>query len=1243
MSKVLLALGLLPLIVFSLPAQSVDPAWLSALQWRMIGPHRGGRTVGAVGVPQQPNVFYIGVNNGGVWRTDDFGRTWTPIFDDQPTGSIGDVVVAPSDPNTIYVATGEGIQRPDLSVGDGVYKSTDGGRTWVNTGLHDGLQIGGLAIDPKNPNRVFAAVLGHPYGPNPERGVFRTLDGGKSWEKILYRDENTGAAQVAIDPQNPDIVYADLWENRLAPWENGEWHGEGSGLWKSTDGGNTWRPLTKGLPTPAQGLGRIGFCVAPSAPNRMYASVDAGELGGIYRSEDAGASWNRVNADGRLWGRGDDFAEVRCDPKNPDIVYSANVVTWKSTDGGRQWLAFRGAPGGDDYHRIWINPENPDIILIASDQGAIITVNGGKTFSSWYNQPTAQFYHVSTDNAFPYNVYGGQQESGSVGIASRGNDGQITFREWHPVGAQEYGYVAADPLDPNIIYGGKLSKYDKRTGQTQDIRPEVLRGGNYRFIRTAPVLFSPIDPHVLYFAGNVLFKTRDGGHSWKIISPDLSRETYPDLPACIGKYQTEQLKTMPRRGVIYTIAPSPLDSNLIWAGTDDGLIHVTRDGGKNWANVTPPSVTPWSKVSLMDASHTDPNKAYAAINRIRCDDLHPHILRTSDGGRTWLEITSGLPDNEPINTVREDPRQPGLLFAGSERSVYVSFDDGDHWQSLRLNMPATSIRDLVIKDDDLVVGTHGRSFWILDNISPLREMLKWQQTAANVILFTPQTATRVRWNLNTDTPLPQEEPAGQNPPDGAIIDYFLRDKAPGVVKLEILNPSGTVVRTYTSADRAPDVDGVNIPLYWVRPPQILSGAAGAHRFCWDMRYDPVPGAPANFPISAIYNNTAPDPSAPWVMPGEYEVRLTVNGQTFTKPVQVRMDPRVQTSPDDLQLQHDLAVKCYANRKVCRTNLSAVAALRQQIAKQKGGAKGRLSSDLDAFDRQLRDFENNPQGTGFKDFARLERENAAIFNVLDETDMRPTQAVVESAFRLFIQFDSTAYNWNQLIATALPGLNTALQKTGLPMLDPNPANQSSTGPETAWEPLFAGSDLSDATFPTGVWSLVNGELTATEDQCIWTKKTYRDFVLDLEFKTADGTNSGVIVHCSDSDDWIPNSVEIQIADDYAPQWAKAPATWQCGAVFGHLAANKRTVKQPGAWNHYTITCKGREIWVELNGEQVNYMDMNRWISGSVNPDGSAIPSWLYKPFAALPLDGHIGLQGKHAGAPVWFRNIRIRPL
>jgi photosystem II stability/assembly factor-like uncharacterized protein len=990
-------------------AQPFSASLFNSMQYRMIGPHRGGRTVGAVGVPSQPSVFYVGVNNGGVWKTTDFGRTWNPVFDKQATGSVGDITVSESNPNVVYVGCGEGIQRPDLSIGDGVYKSTDAGKTWTNMGLKDGQQIGGIIIDPKNENRVFVAVLGHPYGPNTERGVYRSLDGGKNWERVLYKDENTGAIQVAFDPNNSNILYADMWAGRQGPWENGQWNGPESGLFKSTDGGNTWKKLTKGLPSTQQGLGRIGFGIAPTNSNRLYATVDAGRYGGIYRSDDAGESWTLMSSDGRYWGRGSDFAEVKIDPTNADIVYSANVVTWKSVDGAKTWTGFRGAPGGDDYHRIWINPNDPKIMLIAADQGAIVTVNGGETFSSWYNQPTAQFYHVSTDNAFPYMVYGGQQESGSVGILSRGNDGQIGIREWHPVGVEEYGYVAADPLDPNIIYGGKITKYDKRTAQVQNIAPEAVRSGKYRFLRTAPVLFSPIDPKTLYFAGNVIFKTRDGGNSWQTISPDLTRESW-DVPASVGVYTSEELKKMPRRGVVYTVAPSFKDINTIWAGTDDGYIQVTRDGGKTWKNVTPPSISSWSKISLMEASHTDVNTAYAAVNRIRCDDMHPYAYKTNDGGKTWKLITNGLPDNEPINVVREDPLRKGLLFAGSENAVYVSFDDGEHWQSLRLNMPATSVRDLVIKDDDLVLGTHGRGFWILDDITPLRQ-LSASMTNASAILYKPQQAIRVRWNMNTDTPMPQEEPAGENPPDGAVINYYLSGKADGEVTLEIIDAAGKSVRKYSNYDKPYEIPPVNIPTYWIRPQQFLSAEAGSHRFLWDMHYAPL-NEPVSYPMTATFRNTAPEATSPWVLPGTYTVKLTVNGRSYTQPLTVKMDPRVKTSMADLQKQHSLSMIAYEGRILAKRTGEEITAAREKLKPMLANSEALTALDQQAAD--LTGARGRRAGVApSASFGSVESAFNGLFGILHETDMPPTTQTIAGVAQTQAQLKELQTKWEKL--------------------------------------------------------------------------------------------------------------------------------------------------------------------------------------------------------------------------------------
>src|SRR5712691_3149215 len=934
------------------PAQTYDTRTFAAeMRWRPIGPFRGGRTKAITGVPSQPNVFYIGAVNGGVWKTTDFGRTWTPIFDDQPTGSIGSIAVASSDPNIVYVGSGEGLARPDLSVGDGIYKSTDAGRTWTHLGLRDGQQIPHIIVDPRDANRLFVAVLGHPYGPNEERGVYRSLDGGRTFQKVLSKDENTGASDLEFDPKNPDVVYACLWEQRQGPWENGAWAGTSGGIFKSTDGGTTWRQLTKGLPGgEGDGVVQADIAVAPSDPNRIYATVANPRAVGIYRSDDAGENWARITADPRPAGRigGGDLPVPAVDPKNPDTVIIASTVSYRSKDGGKTWVALRGAPGGDDYQRPWINPDNPDIIAMASDQGAIVTVNGGETWSSWYNQPTSQMYHVNADNAFPYRVCGGQQESGSACVASRGNDGMITFREWHPVGVEEYGYAVPDPLNPDIIYGGKVTRYNRKTGQVQNIAPTPVRPADFRTLRTAPVVFSTVDPHIMYFASNTLWKTATGGRSWRQISPDLTRTTW-DPPATIGKYRSAETAKATQRGVIYTVAPSPLDVNRLWVGTDDGLMQVTVDGGVVWRDVTPPDLKPWMKVSIMDAGHFDAQTAYAAINTLRLDDLRPHIYRTHDGGGTWTPITNGIPDGAPVDVVREDPKRKGLLFAGTEREVYVSLDDGDDWQSLRLNMPATSIRDLIVKDDDLVAGTHGRGIWILDDITPLRQVGDPERVAlqengdsrratlsGSPVLFKPQVAYRVRQNTNTDTPIPPDEASGQNPPDGAIINYTLESAASGPVTLEILDAAGKPVRHYSSDDpiERPDPATAPVPVYWYRLPQRLSTAAGTHRFLWDLHYQPLRGGGGRggLPIAAVPHDTPPAPNSPWAAPGQYIVKLTVNGKSSTQPLTLKMDPRVTTPALGLAQQFTLSKQLYDGVLAVQKAQDEIRAMRDRSAR-----------------------------------------------------------------------------------------------------------------------------------------------------------------------------------------------------------------------------------------------------------------------------------------------------------------------
>ena len=1034
-------LSLAGMFVTAVSAKQVNPALYQEMRWRLIGPFRGGRTVAISGVPDKPNFFFMAPNNGGIWETTDYGQTWQAIFDDQPTGSIGALAVAPSNPSVIYVGSGEGLRRPDLSVGDGIYKTTDGGRTWQHLGLRDAQQIGAILVDPKDPNRVFVAAVGHPYGPNPERGIYRSLDGGGNWQKVLGKDDDTGAIDLAFDPTNAQTVYGVLWASRRPPWTTGNSYGAaGSGLYKSVDGGTTWHELTKGLPS-GKSLGRVGIAVAPRDPSRMYALVQSDTAGGVYRSDDAGASWQRVNNEERVYGRGDDFACVRVHPKDRDTIFITNTSTYRSSDAGKSFTAIKGAPGGDDYHTVWINPQDPQIIALASDQGATISVNGGATWSSWYNQATAQFYHVITDNEFPYWVYGGQQESGSAGVASRSDFGEITFRDWYPVGVEEYGYVAPDPLDPNMIYGGKVTRFNRTTGQTQDVSPVVLRTGKYRFNRTAPLIFSPADPHTLYLGSNVLFKTTDGGNRWDVISPDLTRDD-AGIPPTLGPFVEADAAKGKHRGVIYSLAPSPLDKNLIWAGTDDGLLHVTHDAGKNWQNVTPKELTPWSKVAQLDASHFDADTVYAAISRFRLDDLRPYIYRTHDGGKTWELIVTGIPDHEPVNTVREDPVRKGLLFAGTERTVYLSLDDGDHWQPLTLNLPPTSMRDLVVHGDDIVVGTHGRSFWILDNITPLRQ-INDTIAAASAHMFAPQLTYRLRRNNNTDTPLPPEIPAGQNPPDGAMLDYWLKSNAVSAVTLEILDSSGKLVRRFSSTDKpAPLEKELNVPTYWIRPERTLPTTAGMHRFIWDLHYPPPDALERDYPISAIFGDTPLYPLGAAVLPGTYTVKLTAEGQSYTQPLTIKMDPRVKTSLEDLEVQFDMDTRIAEAMRRDFDALAEVRILRKKLKDLAAHSSPSLSPKVEDLDKKLAELEGTTGGYGTqflstpagRSLARLNTGLKSVLDIVDSADAAATTQAVATFADVKKALDEQLDRWDEMKKHDLPELNQVLKKAGLSEVD-----------------------------------------------------------------------------------------------------------------------------------------------------------------------------------------------------------------
>jgi photosystem II stability/assembly factor-like uncharacterized protein len=1029
-------------------AQVIPENMYQDMRWRLIGPFRASRMRPVAGVPNQPNIFYTAQVNGGVWKTDDFGRTWIPIFDSQPSQSIGDIAVAPSDSNIVYVASGEGLRRPDLSVGNGIYKSTDAGKTWKYLAtLKDGQQIPQLAIDPRDPNRLFAAVLGHPYGPNEERGIFRSTDGGVTWTKVLYKDADTGGDDVEIDPSNPDIVYATLWQSRQAPWEDGnEYGGTNGGIFKSTDGGNTWKQLKNGLP---DNLVQANVTIARSQPNRLYVTFSttvkteyATNKGmGFYRSDDGGEHWYKASDDARSAMKigGGDLPIVGVDPKNPDVVYSCGIITSKSTDGGKSWSSWRGAPGGDDYQNIWINPSNPDIIMLSADQGTIITVNGGKSWSSWYNQPTAQIYHVSTTNEFPYKVCGGQQESGSVCILSRGNDGYISFRDWHPVGVIEYGYVAPDPNDPNTIYGAgrtEVTKYDWKTGQVQNITPIPIKG-NYRAERTEPMTFSPIDSKTLFYAANVLFKTTDGGLTWQTISPDLAHPN-PGIPPSVGALAAKDAKANKQRGAIYSVAPSFKNINTIWAGTDDGKLWITRDGGKNWKDITPKEMTPWSKVTQIQASHYDDNTAYASVSRFRVDDSKPYIYRTRDGGQTWQPIVNGL-DNAPVDTVREDHVRKGLLFAGTETSVWVSFDDGDHWQSLQLNLPRTSMRDLWIHQNDLIVGTHGRSFWILDDISPLRQA---KSPLSNVHLFQPANTVRVRRSTYTDTPLPPEEPVGQNPPNGAIIDYYLAQPASGVVLIEIADASGKIVRKFASND-APELTPEQlklqmIPPYWVRMPKNPGTEAGMHRFVWDLHYTAPTSVTHEFPISAVPGNTPRHPLGPHALPGKYTVRLTANGTTVSMPLTITMDPRVKTPAAGLQQTFALEQKLAELVDRSSQAVFQAKSVQEQIEKIK--PTGTLTSPLKEFkekvDAALEGPENLPSGSAKPPALNDVNEHSyELYKMIGQVDAAPTAAQQDETARVERELPQAIATWDRIVKTDLPPINTQLKQAGLTEINP----------------------------------------------------------------------------------------------------------------------------------------------------------------------------------------------------------------
>ncbi|HEX9121378.1 MAG TPA: hypothetical protein VF840_12640 [Terriglobales bacterium] len=967
-------------------AQNITPNLYSGMRWRMIGPFRGGRSLTAAGVRGQRDVYYFGAVGGGVWKTTNGGRTWFPIFDSQPIASIGSLAVAPSDANIIYVGTGEASIRSDISFGNGMYKSADAGQTWIHIGLEDTRHIGRVLIDPKDPNIVFVAALGHAYGPNPERGVFRSTDGGRTWQTVLYKDENTGAIDLAFDPDNSRIIYATLWNAHRPAWSTyAPIQGAGSGLYKSTDGGTTWAQIT-GNGLPAADWGRAGIATSRDV---VYLLLDTlkGNEGGLYRSDDRGATWRRVSNDRRTFGRQWYFGEVTADPKKPDVVFVPNVSLYKSSDGGKTFTALKGAPGGDDYHFLWLDPDDAARMVVATDQGTIVSVDGGNTWTSWFNQPTAQFYHVTTDNQFPYYVYGAQQDSGTVATASRSDYGSITYRDWYSVGAGESGYIAPDPTDPNTVYGGstygRLFRFDKRTGQSQDISPTAVEewttpitAKKLRFSWTSPVVFSPQDPRTLYMGSQYVLRSTDRGNSWQPISPDFTGCSSADVarkPSAAEEPVSNQNAVSRCYGVVYTIAPSPVDANVIWAGTDTGRIFVTRDGGKTWIGR---DLQPWNKISMIEASPFDAGTAYAAVDRHRLDDYAPAIFRTRDFGKSWQPIAAGISAPAFVRAVREDPKRKGLLYAATEMGVYVSFNDGDIWMPLQLNLPVAPVHDLVVHDDDLVIATHGRSFWILDDLTPLRQISpEIAKSAAH--LFAPQVAMRVRSDVGHDTPLPPDEPAGQNPPSGAILDYYLGTPAKEVT-LEILDASGKLVRRFSSAEKPVEPDkNVAFPSYWFAPPQELETSAGEHRLVWDLRYPDPPSRQKNYDLSAVYGTGIKGlPRGPLVLPGKYEVRMTVDSKSYSQPLMVKLDPRLKVSAADLQKQFELEMEISA-------------AMRQGYA---------------ALQERRRNASATPAQEQGDPLARTLNNLASLLEVVDTADAAPTQQAQEAWQELWAKLE-----------------------------------------------------------------------------------------------------------------------------------------------------------------------------------------------------------------------------------------------
>ncbi len=1033
-------------------AAQIDPSLFSSMRWRSIGPYRAGRVSAVAGISGDPSTYYMGTPGGGVWKTTDGGITWKPIFDKERVASIGAVAVAPSDPNIIYVGTGE------QTDGNGMYKSTDAGATWTHVGLENTHYISSIIVNPRNPEIVVVGVLGHPIlsvsAPNPEKGVFKTTDGGKTWAKTLYQDEMAGVSDLAVDPENPRVLYAALWHP--ADWRSGEGLGDKPDAWmyKSTDEGSTWKILpSTGMP--AEPWGKTGLAVAPgNRGQRIYSIVSQG----VFRSDDGGAQWRKINNDSRVVGNFY-FSRIFVDPRDADVVYVMQTTMYRSTDGGVTFEAFKGAPGGDDYHVLWIDPQNSRRMILGVDQGSTISVDGGRTWSPWFNQPTGQFYHVITDNQFPYISYAPQQDSGTVAIPNRSDYGEISFRDWFSVGGFEYCYIAPDPLHPNIIYSGgwygAVVRFDKTTGQVTHV---FINPGQYHANQMAPLVFSPQDPHILYFGTQYLMQTENAGATWETLSPDLTVRpgaAAGNAHAAAGAGHTPWLEegkdddeeqAVHRPATLTTIAPSLLQAGVIWTGSSNGVISLTEDGGGRWGNVTPAAMSDKASLSSIDASHYDINTAFASA--IITHDAHPYIYRTTDAGKSWQAITSGLPDGWTVYVVREDPVRRGMLYAGTENGVYVSFDNGDHWRSLQLNLPTATVRDLVVHGDNIVIATYGRGLWTLDDITPLRQSSP-RILAEDAYLYQPENAVRVRYDNDQETPLPPEVPTSKNPPDGAIFDYFLKSPPAATFTLEIRDSAGKLVKRFTSDTPPPDTTRKNVPDYWFGPIPSLSKNAGANRFVWDLRYDPPPtlkfswwAGLADYVEYTYSDHALPEDTpreqtlGPIAIPGQYEAALTVDGKKYTQPFSITLDPRVQVSQADLEAQLAAGQAASAGLASTYRTFNDATALAAAIADREKSLNGNAAAKdaADALKTLSGKVQEIIDGTS-KDpgVSAAHQDLSRILFMIESGDAAPSDTAAEALARSCSAIHGANALWRAIQAKTLPSINSQLEKNSLKAL------------------------------------------------------------------------------------------------------------------------------------------------------------------------------------------------------------------